>query len=373
MHYHLILTNRCNSKCKYCYEKSMADSGNKINKKFKFNFSMPENISYSIVDLKKFISKDNNPVLTFYGGEPLLEIEKIKEIIDNIPARYMLQTNGLLLNQLPKEYIHRLDKILISIDGNKKITNFNRGQGNYEKVMQNINLIKKNGYKGEIIARMTLSSSGKYNSIFKSVKHLTNIGFNSIHWQIDAGFYEDDYKNNKKEIISFFEKYNTEVKKLVEYWLNEVKKGNVLKIYPFLGIFDALCNSKKMDLQCGSGYANYTIAQNGEISACPIMFDILDVCVGNIKKENPKKLKRISIKNFCLNCEIKDICGGRCLYSNYAELWPKEGQELICNSIKNLIDSIKNILPKINEQIQNKKVSKKDFEYEQFSGPEIIP
>ena len=42
---------------------------------------MPEKINYKIEDLKKFLGKGH--VLTFYGGEPLLEIERIKEIVDN--------------------------------------------------------------------------------------------------------------------------------------------------------------------------------------------------------------------------------------------------------------------------------------------------
>lgn len=199
MYFHVILTKQCNSRCKYCYEKSMADSGDKINKKFKFDFQMPDKISYSIKELKKFIALDKNPVLTFYGGEPLLEIEKIKEIMDNIEARYMIQTNGLLLDKIPTGYANKFDKILVSIDGNKEITDFNRGIGTYDKIISNISLIRKNGFKGELIARMSLSSSGVYNDIYESVKHLYEIGFDSIHWQIDAGFYEDDWKTEKNK------------------------------------------------------------------------------------------------------------------------------------------------------------------------------
>lgn len=351
----------------------MADSGKKINKTFKFDFQMPDRISYSVEDLKNFVKKDKNPVLTFYGGEPLLEIEKIKEIMDKIKSRFMIQTNGLLLDQLPKEYINRFDKILISIDGNKEITNFNRGQGNYETIMKNISFIKKNGFKGEIIARMTLSSSGKYNSILESVKHLIDVGFSSVHWQIDAGFYEDDWKNNQKEIKEFFIKYNQEIKELARFWLGQINKGKILRLYPFLGIFDSLYFGKKFKLRCGSGYANYTISPDGNISVCPIMFDVKDTYVGNIKTSIPDKLKKIYVKNFCSGCDIIDVCGGRCLYANYSELWPKEGQKLICNSVKNLVQSIREIIPEIKQLIKNKKISKRDFEYEEFSGPEIIP
>lgn len=373
MYFHIILTKRCNSRCKYCYEKSMADCGEKINKKFKFDFQMPEKASYSVEELKRFISLDKNPVLTFYGGEPLLEIEKIKNIMDNIRARYIVQTNGLLLDKIPSEYVNKFDKILVSIDGNKEITDFNRGIGTYDKLIENISLIRKNGFKGELIARMTLSSSGAYNNIYENVKHLVEIGFNSIHWQIDAGFYEDDWKNNEKEIRQFFNEYTDKIIKLSKFWIDEMNNGRVLKLYPLLGIFDSLSNGKKFQLRCGSGYSNYTISPDGAISVCPIMFDMKDFFVGNIKTSNPNKLKKIYVKNFCLDCDILNICGGRCLYSNYAELWPVDGQKLICDSVRNLIDSVKEIIPEIKKLIKQGKISERDFSYEEFSGPEIIP
>lgn len=68
-----------------------------------------------------------------------------------------------------------------------------------------------------------------------------------------------------------------------------------------------------------------------------------------------------------------NLCGGRCLYSNSAELWPVEGQELVCLTIKHLINEMKKILPEINSLIEKGVVKKSDFEYEKYFGPEIIP
>src|SRR3989344_9357858 len=137
MYLHIITSTECNSQCRYCYKKSSEDFGNELDKTFKFDFLIPQKISYSVKDLKKFIEKSDNTI-TFYGGEPLMEIEKIREMMDNIKARYMLQTNGLLLNELDKKYINQFKTILISIDGDEKITDFNRGKETYKKVIKNI-------------------------------------------------------------------------------------------------------------------------------------------------------------------------------------------------------------------------------------------
>lgn len=374
MYFHIITTVECNSQCRYCYKKSWEDlenspsSGKTLNENFNFDFATPPKIEYPIEDLKKFLSKEGSHTLTFYGGEPLTEIDKIKEIMDKIPARYMIQTNGLLLDKLDKKYVNQFKILLVSIDGIKEITDFNRGKGTYEKVMSNINIIRKNGFSGEIIARMVVD---EYSNVSSNVKHLFEIGFDSVHWQLDAGFYSSDF--SKRKFADYIKKYNLQVKELANWWLEEMAQGRVRKIYPFLGIFESLYYGKKEKLRCGSGYANYTISTNGNIAACPIMHDAQKFQVGNISSENPEKLKKIYVASPCTSCDIKDLCGGRCLYANKAKLWPEEGENLICDSVRNLIDSIKKILPQIKALIEKGTINLEQFNYEKYSGPEIIP
>jgi putative peptide-modifying radical SAM enzyme len=372
MYFHIILSERCNSQCRYCYKKSEEEFGEKLNKRFKFDFSAPCDSKLNVKELKKFLSKDKEPKIIFYGGEPLLNIIKIKEIMNAIPkARYYMQTNGKLLKELPRGYMNKFSKILISIDGDKKRTDFNRGQGTYEGVLKNIELIRNNGFKGEIVARMTISFSDKFTDLVKQIKHLLKIGFNSIHWQLDMGFYESDY--NKKEVGKFIKKYNKEVSKLIKFWIKQMNKGKVLKIYPFLGIFNSLYYKTKTRLRCGSGYANYTINTNGKIMACPIMNCVKDFYVGEIKTNNPNKLQEISVIEPCPSCNYLDLCGGRCLYSNHAKLWPVEGEKQICITIKYLIDKLKKAVPEIKRLISKGIVNEKQFGYEKYFGPEIIP
>ncbi len=369
MYFHVITTTTCNSKCKYCYEKSCNDFNTPLNKKWKFDFSMPETISYTIKDLKKFFEKScKKHVITFYGGEPLLEVGKIKEIIDNIEARYMIQTNGILLNSLNEKYLKKFEVILISIDGRKEITDYNKGNGTYDKIIASIAALRKKGFSGELIARMVVTEK---TNLPEEVKHLLSIGFDSVHWQIDAGFYSNDYE--KTAFKQFSDRYNAQITETVDYWVEEMRKGKVLRIYPFLGIFESLYCHKKERLRCGSGFENYTIAPNGAISVCPIAHDIKEFQVGDIWKSGPDSLDKISIGGFCKNCDILDLCGGRCLYANKAELWPEDGQTMICNTVRHLITSIKIKLPEIRNLIKSGKLREKQFDYEKYTGPEIIP
>ncbi len=372
MYFHIILTEECNSRCRYCFEKSMNETGTKLEEKFKLDFSAPCHSAVDVSELRDFIMKDSDPRIIFYGGEPLLNSQKIIEIMGAIPeAKFYMQTNGKLFRRLPAEYTNKLKRILISIDGNQLRTDFNRGRGTYEIVMKNIDYIRQNGYAGELVARMTISFTDGFTDLTEQIKHLLEIGFDSIHWQLDMGFYESDY--NFQQVQSFIEKYNVEVSKLLDFWIEQMNRGKVLKIYPFLGLFESLYKNETSKLRCGSGYANYTITTDGKIIACPIMNGMEDFCVGNIKENNPERLKEISVVEPCLSCDYYGLCGGRCLYSNHAKLWPPEGEKQICNTIKHFIDSIKEKMPEIKSLIDSGKVKLNQFDFEKYFGPEIIP
>jgi len=342
----------------------MKNSGSEIGKKFSFDFS--DSGELDVGKMKKFLENDKNSVLVFYGGEPLLEIEKIKEIMDEIDVPFRMQTNGKLLDKLTAKYMNRITKILVSLDGTKKRTDNNRGKGNYDLVMKNIRLVKKNGYKGELIARMTIL----YPDIFEQTMSLIDSGFSSVHWQLDAGFYDFDF--NKKKFSTFVRKYNKSISKLVEFWISEMKKGKVLRFYPFVAIADSILNGEKTKLRCGSGHSGYAIANSGKIFACPITNHIENFLAGDLDTE-PKDLKKFDVKGRCLECNDKNLCGGRCLYWNYSDLWPEDGDELICSTVKHLIKELKKKMPEIRKLIEKGIISNKDFEYEKYFGPEIIP
>ena len=367
MHYHLILTELCNSQCRYCYEKSFKEFDNQLNKRFKFDFSGPQKSAINVKQLKSFIEKDKDAVIIFYGGEPLLEIDKIKEIMDSIDVPYRMQTNGKLLNKLPRKYLNRIGKILVSLDGSGERTDHNRGEGTYDLVMKNIKLIRKNGYDGEIVARMVVSQ--EFPDVYEQVLSLVSAGFTSIHWQLDAGFYKFDF--NKKQFAGFVKDYNKSVSKLIDFWIGKMKEGVVLRLYPFLGIVNDILNNTKTKLRCGAGREGYAIATDGKVVACPIMNCIEDFKAGDLGN-NPDNLKKFLVDE-CGDCVEFDLCGGRCLYWRKAKLWPQEGDEMICSTIRYLIGELRKNIFLIEELIDRGIIEKEDFDYEKYFGPEIIP
>ncbi len=373
MYFHLVLTTQCNLQCRYCYGKSCDDIGTDF-EDYEIDYTLPSTINYPVEWLEEFCKKDPECILTFYGGEPTLNMGKIKQIMDRVPAkRFLIQTNGLLLEKLEPEYVNRLHTILVSIDGNEELTDYYRGAGIHRRVIENVKRIMDNGFKGEVIARMTVMEE---TDIFKQVTWLVQneeFPFSSIHWQLDAGFWKKDFQNRPFEKW-VNENYNPRIRKLVRFWVDYMEQsGKVLKLYPFLAVMDSLLRGEDSLLRCGSGWINYSILTDGSIAPCPIMGGMKDFYVGHIKTAHPLKLNQISVSEPCTECTILKECGGRCLYANITRQWDDKQYALVCSTVKNLINSLKSVEPKVERLISEGKVKIADFDYLKYNGSEIIP
>ena len=374
MFYYITVTTECDLKCTYCYGKACQDFGSDF-KGLTIDYDIPTSIGYNTEDLKAFIEKDPHPTIIFYGGEPLLRIEKTEDTMDRIqPENYIIQTNGLHLEDLESRYLNKFHTILVSIDGDERQTDQNRGRGTYKRILQNLKKIRKNGFEGEIIARMTVSVGTEIEEQVKRLLYNDGHPFTSIHWQLDAQFWEKDYDEYLFEKWTS-QNYNPQLRNLIAFWIKHMEKhGEVLKIYPFLGVTESLLKAMPSKLRCGAGWIEFNIQTDGIITPCPVMSGMKDFYLGNIYDANPTNLMNaVSVTDPCPQCKIFYLCGGRCLYANVTKLWGEKGFQLVCNTVRNLIYSLKRSLPEIQSFIRKGIVSIEDFYYTKYNSCEIIP
>ena len=376
MFFHVILTSNCNLQCKYCFGESLDDFDEDFGDDIEVDYDLPRQINYDIKALDRFCEKDPECVLTFYGGEPLLALDKLRQIMDNVtPRHFMIQTNGLLLDKLEPIYVNRFHTILVSIDGEEALTDYYRGKGTFRKVIDNLKLIKRNGFEGELIARITVMEQ---TDIYKQVRWLLendDFSFSSIHWQLNAGFWGNDYQRRNFEEWTRTN-YIPGIKRLAEFWVNQMKeKGVVLKLYPLIGIANSILNEEKNCLmRCGGGWINYAIQTDGYIIPCPTMWGMKKYYLGNITESNPLKIKKIFVDQPpCAECSILNVCGGRCLYANITKRWTDEAYGKVCNTVAELVDALKDETPRIQQLIKKGKINLKDFDFLKYNGCEIIP
>jgi len=354
----IITTWNCNLNCIYCGNEPAP-------------YGEPQYIRYDIDRLKSFISQDNNPIIAFYGGEPLIAISYISLILDLIPSKaYILQTNGTLIHQILPQILKKFDTILVSIDGQKNITDYYRGAGVYDTVIKNVEHLRNIEFKGDIIARMTISGES---NIYRDVTHLINLNlFDHIHWQLDVFF--DAPPHRYQNFDSWLRQYNRGIKKLYELWLSNLKKGKVLGLVPFQGILKIIMKKEKRYPPCGAGFDSFSISTSGKIFACPISPSD-EFYVGNIFESSPSDLiGKIKIGEPCTSCNYLDVCGGRCLYANKTMLWGEKMFDKVCSTTKFLIDMIKESIPTVDNLVVDGVVSWDKILYPKYNNTtEIIP
>ncbi len=129
MHLMLMVTYSCNLRCIYCYENHRGDKMISISNALQY-------IERCFHKAKKN-PKYEEIEIAFMGGEPLLEWNTIKQIVEAVESRddwplsyhFFSSTNGTLLNDEMKQWIDKRKEYFIlgiSIDGNCSMQDCNR-------------------------------------------------------------------------------------------------------------------------------------------------------------------------------------------------------------------------------------------------------
>jgi len=373
MFFHVMLTTECDLQCRYCFGEALEDFDEGFGG-FDVDYSLPRRLGYDVGLLERFCGLDPDCVLIFYGGEPLLCLDDVRRVMDFVRVRhFVVQTNGLHLDGLEPAYVNRFSVVLVSVDGDEALTDFYRGSGVYRRVMGNLRLIRRNGFRGEVVARMTVMEE---TDIYRQVLWLLNNGdfsFSSVHWQLNAGFWNDFEKRSFKKWSE--ESYNPGVRRLVKFWVDYMEEyGVVLRLYPFLGVAQSfLKGEERALLRCGAGWINYAIQTDGHIVPCPSMWGMRDFYLGHISTAHPLRLRKVFVGEPCTSCGIFNVCGGRCLYANITKRWKPEAYKLVCKTVENLVDAVANEIPRIRRLINAGRIKIEDFDFMQYIGCEIIP
>lgn len=169
----IIMCNDCNLACSYCYEGqgNFKHSGRHVILKQ----------AYKAIDvLLESVDKHHYQYMgiTFFGGEPLLRFDDIKDIVSycdehknrNTVIHYCIVTNGTLLTEEKREFFKKHNfHITLSIDGDKethdKERKFKNGKGSYDIIAENVRNYLPNF---KLKARITVNNSN--HDIFNSVK-----------------------------------------------------------------------------------------------------------------------------------------------------------------------------------------------------------
>lgn len=129
------VTNSCNFRCNYCIYSGMYKGFNQLSN-HKLSFDKAKAILDYLINLwdenQRFVS--SKPIfIGFYGGEPLLNISLIKQIVEYVEKNIMnkqkvifsMTTNAFFIDKYMDYLVNKDFQLLISLDGNRE-TNINR-------------------------------------------------------------------------------------------------------------------------------------------------------------------------------------------------------------------------------------------------------
>lgn len=216
-----VVTKNCNFNCIYC----QAGNLNKRN-----NYMMSKGVAKKAVDIaldspSKYLSFE------FQGGEPLMNYETIKYIVeyskevkkDKVIEYNLVSNLTLLTDEMIDFFTENKVTICTSIDGPKELQNLNRPylEGNsYETTISKIQKLKELGIDVNAIETTTKYSLNKYKEI---IDEYINLGFNNIFLRplTRLGKADNNWMNigySAEEFLEFF-------KKSLDYIIELNKKG----------------------------------------------------------------------------------------------------------------------------------------------------
>ena len=329
------VTENCSLNCSYCYQGNKSKKRLSLDTAKKFIDLLFEESYNPKSDF--YIGKVKSIILEFIGGEPLLEVKLIRQIINYYrfkaisechiwATNYMISiiSNGVHyfqddVQELIKENQGKID-FAISLDGCKELHDscrlFYDGSGSYDLVSKACIHFMEN-YNPNMNTKLTLAPEN-INWLSTAFKNLYNLGYDVIHANC---VYEKGWNLNHAKILY------SEMKKVADFILD-----NDLENIVFTSLFDEqhFKPMKPEDNHNYCGSTGYMIAVNpdGELFPCirfmgsslgddiePFSIGDVDNGIGKLECHSCRKCelnsvtRRSQTTDECYNCPVASGCG----------------------------------------------------------------
>ena len=263
---YLELTRACNLKCIHCLNNSGIKQKDELTKEDLLNL------------IKKFSSLGVQEI-RFTGGEPLL-FNGIYDLIKFATEEGIctsLGTNGTLVTKEVAKKLKEsgLKKVVVSIDGNKKIHDKIRGKKNYQKAMNGLKYLQKNGINVRVNSVIMKSNMEDVIKLAKKMSRKKITIFIRRFISSGRGKHLENNMLNKKDYDYVRNKLQKELTKKTyvngHYLRNDEGVNSRIKL-PFV------------IRGCKAGQRAITILPNGDVNLCGFLAAQDFPKVGNIKE-----------------------------------------------------------------------------------------
>jgi uncharacterized protein len=267
-------------------------------------------------------------VFAFQGGEPTLAglpfFEKLVEFQQSHgrngqSVSNAMQTNGVLLDQNWCDLFRRYNWLLgISLDGPQEVHDLYRvnkeGRGTWKRVMESVELLKKQGVEFNILCVLSQANVGKPKELYRFYRSL---GIDNVQYIPLAEF---DAAGNPLPFTITAEQYGRFLCETFDVWWPERRK---MRIRFFDNIAEALAGQKPGSCTLHETCDSYVVVEyNGDVYPCDFFVEGAWK-LGNIELDSwPEIARRTRRYSFaskktlahpeCQVCEYQSICHGGC-------------------------------------------------------------
>ena len=320
------LTQGCNLKCSYCFTYGRSA------KRMSFDIGK-KGIDFLIkncreADLNQLSDKKRSVDIAFWGGEPLLEWELLKDLViyaeqqkeNDIRVTFSGTTNGTLLSEekLPFLDEHKVF-FMVSLDGTQethdKYRKMASGGGSHSTIMRNMESALK---RWPFFKVRTSPYAEGVHRFYEDIKYLVDFGFDNIMF---SPVYETGFTNENWKV------WEDECYKVVDLISDYRKKGRRIEIEHFKSYMQ-IDNSK---WPCGAGRFYVGFDVDGAIYPCHRFNKFNDkrnwrekeVCIGHLDYGIVRPEFREKFINYeplgCKDCNFfyNTPCHGGCYAVNF--------------------------------------------------------
>ena len=321
----LHIAHDCNLSCKYCFAGEGEYHGDRS--------LMSVEVGRAAIDfLIENSGSRRNLEVDFFGGEPLMNFDVVKEIVAygrskeaqyNKNFRFTLTTNGMLLNEDIMEFANKeMSNVVLSVDGRQKVHDRMRptpnGKGSYEYIMPKFKKLAELRNQTNYYVRGTFTHNNL--DFAADVLHLADEGFKQISVEPVVALPEEEFAIRKEDIPKLCEEYD----KLAVEMLRREEEGKGFNFFHFMiDLEQGPCVAKRLS-GCGSGTEYLAVTPWGDLYPCHQFVGEEDFLLGNVRDgitntevRDSFKLCNVYAKDKCKECFARFYCSGGCAANAY--------------------------------------------------------
>lgn len=305
----LSLNHLCNLRCTYCYGGEKSDRPMSL-----------ETAEKAFAIAAKFPSHMMR--VLFFGGEPLLDLERLDAIASMVeertdelgrPLRFGLTTNGTLLTDRHLDLLERHKILLtVSLDGDQLAHDSARvkadGSGTWEIVMAGIRRAQE---RLPQVNTISVVHPDNVEHLPRSFDTVAGLGIRRMSFNLDWGAEWDD---------AAVERLDVALEALTDRAIEHYRSGHDFTVQPLHAkIVSRLKDGFSVDDKCDFGCAEIAVAPSGRLYPCDRLIgedgpSERDVVIGDV--DNGLDLERVRAlkepkdrpKQDCEGCAILDRC-----------------------------------------------------------------